>query len=59
MMVFGGIYSGVAVLLGLLAPHLWPRKDLTKGNRVMTTVYFIGLFFLVFGAFVFLLQRLT
>lgn len=55
VMVFGWIWSGVAVLFGLLAPVLWPRKDLTKANRAMATVYRMGLFLLVFGLVVGLL----
>jgi len=55
VVVAGLLYSGLSVTLGLLAPLLWPRKNLTKANRLLTIAYRLGLTITVCGAALLLL----
>lgn len=58
--VCGGLgYAGAAVLCGLLLPLLWPGKDRTKADAILTAAYRAGLGAAAVGVVVLLLQSLA
>lgn len=59
MLFLGAGYAGMACLLGLFAPVLWPKKDLTRANVVLTLAYRFGICMMLGSALAFVAERLS
>lgn len=49
VVAIGLIYSGLAAAFGLLMSVLWPRKDHSRANRMLTLFWRAGLFTVACG----------
>jgi hypothetical protein len=56
---FGTFFGLVACVFGLLLPVLWPTKDHSKANQLLTGFWWMGLVCIVVGVIAFLVGVLA